>query len=480
MKLNEKGSVTMIVVVTIFFIVILLSSFLIYTSSRRRAQLEETEKISEAYDGDMEEIYSKVAGKEAENASAEASLFDTSYGRIEVVWLDLENNIIDEPLAPNTKGMTPIKWEGTTEVETTEDDEDWYEYVAGIGTDDNLRSKWANVKDENGSYFVWIPRYAYRITYYPDETSTKVSGYCDGRGIVDSNGKMQYPLDEGIKTVEKDGVSYIVHPAFMDDKIDQYTHGGWDIDLPGIWVGKYETSEINNSLKIIPNARPKKSLLINECYNLSKGYNSSRESHLIKNSEWGAISYLTHSQYGRNGHEIDYNNSYEITGNSSGSSNTSSSDDIKYAYDTLEGQKASSTGNIYGIYDLSGGCSEYVAMFNSKSSNEDLDTGNSFASTGKQSSKYETAYYNQTDEENGEIIYTIGKIGDATKEVFGRQKYIFTNWNKDIVKNITLKEAFLNRGYSPWYGTSCGIFSMKQCNGGVDYSTGFRIIIVTN
>ena len=60
MKQSEKGSVTMIVAVTIFFIVILLSSFFIYTTSRRRAQLEETERISNAYDGDMESIYEEI------------------------------------------------------------------------------------------------------------------------------------------------------------------------------------------------------------------------------------------------------------------------------------------------------------------------------------------------------------------------------------------------------------------------------------
>ncbi len=60
MKQSEKGSVTMIVAVTIFFIVILLSSFFIYTTSRRRAQLEETERIENAYDGDMSAIYEEI------------------------------------------------------------------------------------------------------------------------------------------------------------------------------------------------------------------------------------------------------------------------------------------------------------------------------------------------------------------------------------------------------------------------------------
>ena len=64
MKQSEKGSVTMIVVVTIFFIIILLSCFFIYTTSRRRAQLEETERIAKAYDGDMQTIYDSLNGEE--------------------------------------------------------------------------------------------------------------------------------------------------------------------------------------------------------------------------------------------------------------------------------------------------------------------------------------------------------------------------------------------------------------------------------
>ena len=67
MKQNEKGSVTMIVVVTIFFIVILLSSFFIYTTSRRKSQLEETQRIENAYDGDMEAIYEEINDRYKEN-----------------------------------------------------------------------------------------------------------------------------------------------------------------------------------------------------------------------------------------------------------------------------------------------------------------------------------------------------------------------------------------------------------------------------
>lgn len=87
MKQSEKGSVTMIVVVTIFFIVILLSSYFIYTTSRRRAQLEETQRISNAYDGDMEAIYEEINDrydvKNNTNTENKASLYS----------LDMENSI---------------------------------------------------------------------------------------------------------------------------------------------------------------------------------------------------------------------------------------------------------------------------------------------------------------------------------------------------------------------------------------------------
>lgn len=68
MKHSEKGSVTMVVVVTIFFIVILLSSFFIYTTSRRRAQLEETQRIANAYDGDMNAIYAEISDRYEETS----------------------------------------------------------------------------------------------------------------------------------------------------------------------------------------------------------------------------------------------------------------------------------------------------------------------------------------------------------------------------------------------------------------------------
>ena len=403
--------------------------------------------------------------------------FSTNYGRIEVIWIDQQNKVIENPLSPESslQGMTPVKWNGTTEGIAKSDNSDgWYNYIAGTGTEDNLNSHWANAKDSKGSYFVWVPRYAYRIVYYADKNSDVETGYYDGRGMVNNQGELQnnLKLEEGIETLEYEGKSYIVHPAFMNDTESTYSHGGWSGDLAGIWVGKYETAGSSSSdMKIVPNADPQNPNISN-CYTYSFNYDRDKESHLMKNSEWGAVAYLTHSQYGRNGNEIYINNDRDITGNSGGSTDASSSG-TKYAYDTPEGQKASSTGNIYGIYDLSGGHDEYVAAFDNESSS--LSPGSSFASTGGASTPYATAYTNGTTTSSGTKIYEVGKTGDATKEVYTGTSG--KNWNDDYSYFLYSSLPFFERGGYCSDGSGTGVFSSNSLDGDGYGSLSFRVVL---
>ena len=397
--------------------------------------------------------------------------FSTNYGRIEVIWIDQQNKVIEKPLSPESslQGMTPVKWNGTTESTAKSDNSDgWYNYVAGTGTEDNLNSHWANAKDSKGSYFVWVPRYAYRIVYYADKNSDIETGYYDGRGMVNNQGKLQnnLKLEEGIETVENNGKSYIVHPAF-ETNLDL---GGWSGDLAGIWVGKYETSGSGSDMKIVPNADSITDQTIGTFYNYGYNYDRTKESHLMKNSEWGAVAYLTHSQYGRNGNEIYINNDRDTTGNSGGSVGASS-DGPKYEYNTPEGQKASSTGNIYGIYDLSGGCWEYVAAFDNASNA--LSYGNTFASTNGQSTKYKTAYTNGTDTNSGEKIYEIGKTGDATKEVYSGSG----NWNNDYSYVVCSSSPFFRRGGDYSISSDAGVFYSHIYDGNFTTYHSFRIVL---
>ena len=97
-------------------------------------------------------------------------------------------------------------------------------------------------------------------------------------------------------------------------------------------------------------------MTINEQYQLARaskfGENVDLRSHMAKNSEWGAIVYLGHSQYGTNGKQVEQNKSY--SGYTGGNNNKAS------IYTTNKTQ--SSTHNATGIYDLNGK-EEYVASY---------------------------------------------------------------------------------------------------------------------
>ena len=100
--------------------------------------------------------------------------------------------------------MTPIIWNNEYKVvETTSTNSEWYDYS---------QKKWANAITANGSYFVWIPRYAYRITYYSDSNYENVTGYYDGYGQwCATTKKLRYKIEDGIKTKEYNIISCYKH-----------------------------------------------------------------------------------------------------------------------------------------------------------------------------------------------------------------------------------------------------------------------------
>ena len=447
--------------------------------------------------------------------------FSTNYGKIDVIWLDTDNNVISEPNAPilddGSNKMTPVVYDETAQnfvTATSTSKGVWYDYNGKEDGESVVQgNKWANATTANESYFVWIPRYAYRITYYDSETSTTPTGFYDGFGQWKaSTGEIRLELDTGIETVQYGKEKYIVHPAF-ETNLD---NGGWDRDIKGFWCAKYEAVSKNSELCFIPDVESWRYQNIGQQYttaiNATYGYTISNAntdeiksfmySHMMKNSEWGAVAYLTQSKYGRNGKEIDINNSNSfITGNGGGSTSVSSVSGTANAYNTVKGVKASTTGNVYGIYDMSGGAWERVALFNSKDddgyfSSNGWDTiGNitgikstvdsSTKLTSGTSTKYATKYDNKTtSSSSNSIIYTVGKIGDATKEVnIGGSQSLsniteYYNWFSDCSYLTSSVYPVAIRGGSYDSGSLTGIFYAGDVDGyGYDRNS-FRAVLV--
>ena len=165
--------------------------------------------------------------------------------------------------------------------------------------------------------------------------------------------------------------------------IDAFTFG--NKELSGFWYGKFEiggslasscTNETCNVSNIVvkPNVSSLRNQTVSSFFFASRSMeqtgnsfgfvNIEVDTHMSKNNEWGAVAYLTQSIYGRctsstTCTEVGINNnSGYITGY--GAPAGSSSSVTNGTYNTALGKDASTTGTIYGIYDMSGGAYEYV------------------------------------------------------------------------------------------------------------------------
>ena len=168
--------------------------------------------------------------------------------------------------------------------------------------------------------------------------------------------------------------------------------------------------------------------------------NNNIDIHMQKNMEWGAATYLAYSKYGKYGNSLYtgtnrrvYKNNWYQYANSVYTYKTgysgyrysaiySTTDTTSYNDLTdlgsgkgYKGAGASTTGTVYGIYDMNGGAYDYVM-------GNEVNTSGAFYSslagfTTSPLAKYYDKYsYYSSDEVNQESI-SRGRLGDATKEV---------------------------------------------------------------
>ncbi len=315
---------------------------------------------------------------------------------------------------------------------------------------------------------------------------------------------------------------------------DGFTFG--DEQLSGIWVGKFElshktlSSETNdnnlnctngnctnaNDLEILPN---KTSLRNNNVSNFFYAIKSMQKQnnpfgfetdqnkmdvHMIKNSEWGVVAYLSQSKYGKYGNskyegaekEVRINNcSTYTTGigatNQDESSSSSTCDNPENQYDGEYGKSASTTGNITGVYDMSGGANEYVmgvladddnnprsgfdSASNSGFNGKDKD-GNQITGISFPEAKYYDLYKSTNPEsENSDLSKTACNGGVC----YGHALSETAIWYTDYSYFITFNYPWLQRGGYYYNDLGAGVFDFYSFIGGnADDTASSRAVFV--
>ena len=281
--------------------------------------------------------------------------------------------------------------------------------------------------------------------------------------------------------------TYYTHPAF--------TFG--DMEVNGIWVGKFETGGTATAPLIKPNISSLRSQTVSAEFTTAQifgtstyGMTSNVDAHMMKNSEWGAVAYLSHSRYGVN-REVYINNSTEFyTGRSGGNvpgftpingtytDQTLTTQYNKYGFYTWDGylleyntntksgihdinKVASTTGNITGVYDMAGGSVEYV-MGNYNNIIE--SSGFTTLPDRKYYDKYTTT--NLRTACNGGICY-----GHGLSEV--------SNWYGDYFILVGGSSPWFVRGGDYGYGGSgAGSFYFGYSSGSASFSWSARSVLV--
>ena len=316
--------------------------------------------------------------------------------------------------------------------ETTQNDPEWYNYgtevnapklgegmtpIVYVGPNKPTEKKWANAMTEDGSMWVWIPRYAYSITSGYHSSS---AGTIEIKFLKDSS-NVAYDGTSTWNNVSGQG-KWNIHPAF-----------NYGQEVSGIWVAKFEASPegattnaanseyngIDKKLQVKPGVSSWIGIEIGNIYTVCKNYNSKLNSHMMKNDEWGAVAYLSKSKYGKENEEVWINNSAYITGAAGNSASAATNVGMTTDYTSTQGVKASTTGTVYGVYDMNGGTWEYVAAYVNNGNanltsygntllNGDIKTKNVYSKAS--SDNYENNY-NANSSKYGDAVYETSTIG---------------------------------------------------------------------
>ncbi|MCI8443571.1 MAG: hypothetical protein HFJ37_00020 [Clostridia bacterium] len=326
----------------------------------------------------------------------------------------------------------------------TVEPEYWYDYEKG---------KWANIKTSNSgleAYWVWIPRYEYVVPTSTLATQIEVK-------FISKN-----------QTTPDTDKNYIIHPAFTNEG-----NGGLG-ELDGIWVAKFEAvsstptvpngggDNPNLKVQVIPNQPSWRTTQTNNIFSVCRRMTkegevlagSTIDSHMMKNTEWGAVVILSQSKYGvynpesMNGEKG--NKEYQIWNNPSSAYITGSvgtgkdTSSTVSKYNSVNGPKASTTGTVYGVYDIAGGAWEYVAgvlkgeIDELEYAKSKFDISNQEKPNGMTELDFVKKYLDLYDYRESTTDYSQYIIGDATVET--------KKWNVDYADFVCVDNPIFIRG----------------------------------
>ena len=276
---------------------------------------------------------------------------------------------------------------------------------------------------------------------------------------------------------------------------------------------------------IKPNTYSWRNIKVANAFTASYNYRRSMDSHMMKNTEWGAVAYLSHSAYGSQTSVRINNNSVYITGyaatkeptceytgvnedcNKYESTNPGVDGTYTVNYNNPLSVGASTTGNYSGVYDMSGGAWEFVmgVMMNQSGvpvsgRNDKLHSNfigpltNPSDGTDKSKTTWtasdggipfpDSKYYDKYGYAEDDEHYNRRILGDATGEMcpfgsvtYGKEIRQVGSWHAGCSWFVYVSYPWFMRGAAYADGVNGSVFSFARTYGTYDNAVGFRIVL---
>ena len=380
----------------------------------------------------------------------------------DVFALAVDNSGANKPVLYTN--MIPVVYDGTKWLYSDGTQTNWYNYtdkqwanavVLNSGVTKNVGDE--VTEEDVALWYVWIPRYKYTIFNGNNESvSEQLINVTFESGVSRTGTVTCTDNADGSETCSTitNGTSTYTHPAFKFG----------NTELTGFWVGKFEVSGSTSAITVKPNVTSLRSQTVSSFFTAIQkvkttyGINNA-DSHMMKNMEWGAVAYLKQSQYGLGTTYMAVNdNSIYYTGGG-----------ISDAYKTNVAQ--STTGNEYGVYDMSGGAFEYV-MGNMKNSGNAFYSSNAGFTTAPDAKYYDSYKY-----DTSYTSHARGKLGDATKETLTAFGFTYGGWYSDYTTFSNSSYSWFLRGGHYSKGTYAGVFYFNSNKGNAFDSYSARAVL---
>ena len=413
------------------------------------------------------------------------------------------------------KNMVPVKWDTTksawvtvSKADIAKDPHNWYQYGKTADT-----KHWANAvtmdsaanaqKYANGNsgvavpeanirgYWVYIPRYSYTVLRFnASDTVVQPTNF-----TITWQTKKQ-------KSIPTANGQQATHPAFSWCTSPNYTNAANTTgctELAGFWMGKFETTGSISAPTVKPGLSSVRSQTVGTMFdsakkigpadanatggsdsgatqnyhNLSNTGTDKVYSHMLKNSEWGAAAYLSASDYGTgvNNVQINSNSSY-VTGGG----------------DYVSNVNQSTTGNVYGIYDMSGGAFEYVMGAYSTSTTQVANDYSSYYGTAMKPpyvDLYPSSIFTYSESNSGYWnnynVCTWATCGGAALHETLTVQSVSSNgsaWGSDESYFVTYTYPWFIRGGRYDNGSYAGAFAALWSHGDAGSDSSFRAALV--